>query len=228
MIVNAIVQARMSSQRFPGKVLHNVAGKPMLKYLLERLKQCDSLDDIIVATSCEESDNPVEIFCKECNVQYFRGPLYDVAGRFKKVLELYPSDAFVRVNGDSPLLDHRLIDKCAGIFAGLDFDMVTNALVRSFPPGQSVEIVRSDLFMDVYGKMHEEEDMEHVTRYFYKNRHDFKIYNFESGIDCRGVSMVVDTPDDMNKFTRIIEKMDIPHWNYTFENILDLINKHKI
>jgi len=213
----------MSSQRFPGKVLHKISGKPMLQYLLERLRLCRSTNDIIVATSTEESDDAIEIFCKRYGVKCYRGSLSDVAGRFKAVLDSYPCDAFVRVNGDSPLLDQRLIDKGIDIFLNEHFDMVTNALVRTHPKGQSVEILRSDIFCDAYGKMRESEDLEHVTKYFYKNQNNFKIFNFESGKNLGGIQLSVDTPDDMAGLEKIVNKMDRPHWEYTFENILDIL-----
>ena len=136
----------MSSKRFLGKVLHNVEGKPMLAYVLERLQRCRPLDGIVVATSTDDSDTPVADFCHECGVDCYRGPLQDVAGRFKEVLDEYRFDGFVRVCGDSPLIDQRLIDKGIRIFRRSGFDIVTNVSPKTFPKGQSVEVLSTDTF----------------------------------------------------------------------------------
>ena len=222
MKVGAIVQARMSSQRFPGKVLYKVAGKPMIQYLLERLTHCSSLDTVILATSTEESERPLIGFCKEYGVACYQGPLSNVALRFKELLALYQLDIFVRLSGDSPLLDQHLVDKAVTFFLREDYDLVTNILLRTYPKGQSVEVLRTDTFMHTYAVLREDEDFEHVTRYFYRNRSDFRIFNFESGKDLEGITLSVDTPYDMSVFSNIISVMDRPHWEYTFEEVLQI------
>ena len=100
MKIGTIVQARMSSQRFPNKVLYEVAGKPLLQYLLERLEHCNCLDAIVVATSVDDSDTPIAEYCQQHSMACYRGPLANVAGRFNQVLDIYQFDGFVRVNGD--------------------------------------------------------------------------------------------------------------------------------
>ena len=210
----------MSSQRFPGKALHKVAGKPILQYLLERLDHCSSLDGVVIATSTEDSDTPIVHFCLERGVTCYRGSLYNVAGRFKEVLDVYHFDGFVRVSGDSPLLDQRLIEKGVGIFLKGDFDIVTNILPRTYPAGQSVEVLRSNTFRRAYRLMREDEDLEHVTRYFYKNRCHFRLFNFASGEDHSKIHLSVDTERDMNTFAAIIARMDRPHWQYGLREIL--------
>ena len=135
MKIGAIIQARMSSERLPGKVLQQIAGKPMLQYLLERLEHCEVLDGLVVATSVDESDTPITSFCQRYGVSCYRGDLNNVAGRFNDVLDSYGFDAFVRINGDSPLLDQRLVDKAVELFKQHEADLATNALVRSYPKG---------------------------------------------------------------------------------------------
>lgn len=220
MKIGAIVQARMTSERFPGKVLHKVAGKPMLQYLLERLNHCTLLDDIVVATSTEDNDTPIADFCTEGEVRHYRGPLSDVAGRFKEVLDNYSFDGFVRVNGDSPLLDQQLIDKGISIFLKGNFDLVTNVFPKTFPKGQSVEILSVKIFREAYPFMKENDEIEHVTPYFYKKKGKFKIYNFESVDNKIGIQLSVDTPQDMDVFVSIISKMKNPHWSYNLDEIL--------
>src|SRR5688500_16406077 len=114
--MHAIVQARMSSSRLPGKVLREEGGKQLLGYLLERVGRCSCLGGVVVATSTEAADDPVARYCAEQGVPCCRGPLEDVAGRFVRVLERYPEEAFVRLTADSPLLDPALVERAAALF----------------------------------------------------------------------------------------------------------------
>jgi len=218
--IGAIVQARMSSERLPGKVLHMVAGKPVLQYLLERLEHCNGLDAIVVATSVDDTDSPIVEHCEQHGVACYRGPLNDVAGRFKEVLDKYKFDGFVRVCGDSPLLDQQLIEKGIGIFLGAECEIVTNCLESTYPKGQGVEILKADTFRKGYKLMREDEDFEHVTRFFYNHRQDFKIRNFALTEYLSHITLCVDTRQDMDNFAAIISKMHRPHWEYTLDDIL--------
>lgn len=220
MKTGVILQVRMSSQRFPGKVLHKVYGKPILQYLLERLERCRGLDTIVVATSTDKTDLPIVGFCKGYGVTCYRGPLLNVAKRFKEVLDRYKFDVFVRVNGDSPLLDHHLIEKGVYIFLNGDYELVTNVSRRTYPIGQSVEIMRADTFCTAYELMQGDDELEHVTRFFYKNMDKYKIFNFESGNDYSGIKLSIDTREDLNTFKGIVSKMKKPQWEYKLEDIL--------
>ena len=229
--IGAIVQARMSSQRFPNKVLYKVDGKPMLEYLLERLDHCNCLDAIVVATSVEDSDTPIAKYCLERGILCHRGSLTNVAGRFKEVLDEYPFDAFVRVNGDSPLLDQRLITKGVGIYLDGDFDLITNVLLPTYPKGQSVEVLRTATYQKAYQCMQEAEELEHVTNYFYKHAENFRIHNFALAENLNKMQLSVDDWQDMANFATIVSKMNGPHLEYTMEDILQiyrgLTNNHQ-
>lgn len=222
MKIGAIVQARMSSQRFPNKVLYEVAGKPMLQYLLERLEHCAYLDDIVVATSTDDSDTPVADYCRQNGVACHRGPLSNVAGRFIEVLDLYGYDCFVRVNGDSPLLDQRVIEKGITIFLNGHFDLVTNVHPRSYPRGQSTESLLASTYREAYKRMRTEDEFEHVTGYYYKYPQEFRIQNFALAKDLSHIQLSVDTCQDMDNFARIVSKMARPHWEYTLEDVLQI------
>lgn len=220
MIIGAIVQARMNSGRFPGKVLHQVGAKPMLEYLLERLDRCTFLDTVVVATSTDQLDDPIERFCIERRRVCFRGSLLNVASRIRDVLDLYRFDAFVRVSGDSPLLDPKLVDRGVDIFLQDGFDLVTNVHPRSYPRGQSVEVLRTHAFHQAVELMQDNEDLEHVTPYFYRNAGRYRIFNFLAGRDYSGINLAVDTAEDVDRFAGIIARMGRPHWEYHLREIL--------
>ncbi|MFH1287794.1 MAG: NTP transferase domain-containing protein [bacterium] len=222
MMIGAIVQARISSQRLPGKVLCKLNGKPLLGYVLERLERCCSVDKIIVATSTDERDAPIVDFCKECGCLCFRGSLEDVASRLKEVLNRYQFDGFVRISGDSPLLDQRLVDQAIKIFQQCNFEIVTNVFKRTYPKGQSVEVLDSKTFIRGYELMRNLQDLEHSTPFFYRNCKDFKIFNFSSNNDYSGIQLSVDTTEDLKVIASIIKCMDKPHWQYDLEDILKI------
>lgn len=221
----AIIQARMSSQRLPGKSLAMIAGRPMLQLLLERLGRCVSLDEIVIATSTDASDDAIVALCESRGIACHRGSLDNVAMRFRSVVRARPCDAFVRVNGDSPLLDPRLIDRGVGQFCAGDFDIVTNVHPRSFPRGQSVEVVRSSSFERACSLMSEPDDFEHVTRVFYRRADDFEIGSFRHARDCSGLQMSVDDPGDLDRIRRMVAGMSRPHGDYDVEGLVRLYHE---
>ncbi|HRR42564.1 MAG TPA: hypothetical protein P5244_15130 [Syntrophales bacterium] len=222
MEVAAIIQARMDSRRFPGKVLKEIKGKPLLSYLRERLEKSPVLNRIVVATSEEDSDKPIADFCRLQGIACFRGSLKNVAERFYRLLDLYPVDAFVRISGDSPLLDHRIVTEAVGLFHKYSSDIVTNVLTRTFPKGQSVEVIRSLFYRQQYPYFLDAHDREHVTPFFYRNHDMFNIVNLESGADWGAVQMSVDTCEDFLFMEKMMGLMDKPHWNYDVNSLMAL------
>ena len=106
----AIIQARMSSTRLPGKVLLPLAGKPVIHHIVDRAKSCENIGKVVVATSVENSDNPLVEYCKKNNIEYYRGNLNNVLSRFIAILNLNNYDYCVRITGDCPLIHPPFID----------------------------------------------------------------------------------------------------------------------
>lgn len=227
MKICVIVQARMSSKRFPGKSLCKIAGKPMLGYVLDRVRHAAGADFTVVATSSEAEDAAISDFCRKIGVPCYAGPLNDVAGRFREVVLKYPCDGFVRISGDSPLIDQRLIDKAIVVFRQGNIDMVTNVKERTYPSGQSVEVLDSGVFLRAYKRMCDPGDLEHVTKFFYDNARDFRIHNFVSGKDYGPVKLSIDTPDDLEMAASVIARMTKLHWEYTLDDIAGLVGKYE-
>ena len=221
MNTDVIVQARMSSQRLPNKVLTMINGKPLLQNLLERLTHCSSIDQIVVATSEDKSDDPIAVFCHEYGALCFRGSLQNVAKRFYMALEKYNLDAFVRVCCDSPMLDQKLIEQGVKLF-NRECDLVTNTLPRSYPVGQSVEVVSSSTFKKIYEKMSRPDHFEHVTKYYYEHSDEFRIKNFSNDKDLSSYRLVVDTPEDLKRIEKIIGSMTKPHTEYSLDDFIEL------
>ncbi len=222
MRIAAIVQARMSSSRLPGKVLMEVAGKPLLAFLLERLARAEELDRVLVATSDLAGDDPVEALCRKLGVTCVRGSLDDVAGRFLKALDACSADAFARICGDSPLLDPAVVDRACDAFRAGGWDMVTNNQVHDHPDGQLVDVVDAATFRAAYGRMSEPGHFEHVTQYFHQRPGEFRILDLPALADYAGLSFVVDTAADFAAFAALVVRMDRPHWTYGLDALAAL------
>ena len=212
----------MSSARLPGKVMRPALGKPLLGYLLDRLAQLAPDTQTVVATSANTDDDPVEEFCRAQDVACVRGPLDDVASRFVKVLDETGASAFVRISGDSPLLDTTLIRQALSLYAETGADLVTNVKQRTYPKGMSVELVDADAFRRARKKMTSPEDIEHVTPLFYRTPGDWRMVEFTSGRSLGDINLSVDTADDFQAFETLVAKMDAPHWSYGLDEVLKL------
>jgi spore coat polysaccharide biosynthesis protein SpsF len=213
----------MSSSRLPGKVLKSIAGRPLLDYLLESLNAPDFGYPFAVVTSTEPSDDAIAQFCSDNQVQCFRGSLEKVAQRFYEAAQHFGWESFVRISGDSPLLDHRLIARAIALFNEADFDLVSNVQERTFPKGQSVEVIRTQTLGNSIPLFTASEDQEHVTRFFYKNPAEFKIYNFRSLHPLSHLNFCVDTHEDFQFIEQLISSLSLPHWQYDVTGLTRMI-----
>ncbi|MGK5091726.1 hypothetical protein WDW89_06870 [Deltaproteobacteria bacterium TL4] len=222
MRIGAIIQARMSSQRLPGKVLQLVEGAPLLAFLIERLKRCPSIDEYLIATSSEPEDTPLVEFCKRQNIPCFQGNLQNVASRFFEISKNKPWVAFARICGDSPLIHPAVIETALQLFRNEKPDLVTNVHPRSFPIGQSIEVLKTETFLSSFPLMKEAEDLEHVTRYYYQNPKGFNILNFSHQRDHSQFSLAVDTPEDLKLLKILIQRMKKPQDQYSLEELIQM------
>lgn len=212
----------MSSKRLPGKSLRPLLGTPLLRHTVDAIRKCKSLHSVVVATSQDSSDTPIAAYCGLEDIPCVRGPLDDVAGRFLTVLDKYPWDAFVRVSADSPLLLPSLVDQAVRLYLDRHPDLATNVLVRTFPKGQSVEVVGTEVFRQAYLEMREPDDFEHVTHYFYVHPEEFRIAEYRSGHDWGNYSLAVDTAGDFRRIEAIMNQMTRPAWEYTLPELLQI------
>ena len=227
MNIGILVQARMNSSRLPGKVLLEVNGKQLLEYTIERISLNNYNINPVIATSIAPTDDPIYKFCEARNIKCFRGSLDDVALRMLLASEYYKYDAFIRVNGDSPLLDPGIMSKLIDIYHDGNYDLVTNVFPRSFPVGQSIEIMNTLTFKNVYQKFTIGEELEHITKYFYNNSKEFRIYNYINAVDISNIRMVVDTKEDFDHFCEVIARLEKPHQKYSLTELVELYKPKK-
>ena len=213
----------MSSRRLPGKVLMDLAGRPLLEYLMDRVQLCRNIDSYLIATSRESSDDPVEVFANERGYPVFRGSLDDVARRCVDAAEFAHADTILRLSGDSPFLDQAVIDRAADLFRTGQWDLVTNVRPRTFPPGFSVEVVGLETLREACGTMPEEE-REHVIRALYSDP-SISVHNFEHDRDLSGYRLTVDNAEEFAVAGHILESMCRPPEEYSMEEVVELGRK---
>ena len=157
------IQARMSSKRFPNKVLFKIKKKEILKIIYERIKRDIKKLKIVILTSKDRRDKKIVNFCLKNKYSFFTGSLNNVYERYKSALKKNKTDAFIRITGDSPLISVKLLKKMIKVFKKSNSDIVTNVFPRSFPIGQSIEIINKKVFFKVSSKKLSKFQKEHIT-----------------------------------------------------------------
>jgi spore coat polysaccharide biosynthesis protein SpsF len=210
----AVIQARMSSSRLPGKVLRDLGGEPVLAWVV-RAALASGLDDVVVATSVDASDDRIERFCHGLGVQVVRGPLDDVLSRFVLAAESSDADAVVRLTADCPLLDPEVIRGVAGVWrARPDLDYVSTTLVRRLPRGLDVELVATGALRRVAGHA-VGHDRVHVTSGVYADPAAFALAEYRpSADDFSRFRVTLDEPADAHALDALVRLLPErpPRW----------------
>ena len=197
------VQARMSSNRLPGKMLAPFQGQPMVKVVLDNLTKCIPAEHLVLLTSDLPSDDPLAVYVGWLGFAVFRGELDDVLARFQIASKIYPSDWVVRVSGDSPLFEPSIITDMLPFTNDGHYDLITNVFPRSFPKGNSVEIIRTHTLQQLDTVALSDAEREHVTQVFYNHPDQYAIYNHHSGDDTLAEkAWTVDTLEDYRRLNQ--------------------------
>jgi len=175
MKVVASIEARMGSSRLPGKVLADICGRPALGRLVDRLRKCRMIDDIVLATSTSPIDDVLEDWARSESLAVYRGSEDDVLGRVVGAHRLMGSDVIVEITGDCPLLDPHIIDLGVETFFANDCDIVTNARLPSYPQGADVQVFEFNALENVSAHISDPAVREHVSLYFYETPTKYRI-----------------------------------------------------
>jgi spore coat polysaccharide biosynthesis protein SpsF len=197
MIINIFIQARMSSARYPGKVLAPVSGIPLIKHIVDRVQKVNNKNKVVVLTSTQTSDDPLVAFLASIDCLVYRGSLNNVFERFQRALDDYPCDYFVRLCADSPFIDKNLVNYMIHYADTGKYDVISNVFSRKFPKGQSVEMIKTEAFLSVNEGILADEEKEHVIPYFYKNRSNYKCLFLENLEDLSHINQCIDTLEDL-------------------------------
>jgi len=214
MNIIVIIQARMASSGLPGKVLLDLGGNPMLKWVVERARRAKRVDKVVVATTADPSDDPVFDFCQQHEIQVERGSAYDVLDRYFQTAKHNDAEIVIRVTADCPLIDPVMIDEAVDLLLPdpvlkhshqrhpkPQYDFVANRLPppwgRTYPIGLDTEVFTFEILHKAWKMATAKNQREHVTPYFYEGvpAEQLKISvpssTFSSAINPEGYSIAL-------------------------------------
>ena len=205
MRIVAIIQARMNSNRLPGKVLKDICGESMLSRVVHRVKSAASLDKVVVATSDTLVDDLIENECGKLGVSVFRGREDDVLDRFFQAALYHKAEVVVRITADCPLIEPEIIDKVVQAFLSSEVDYASNTLQRTYPRGLDVEAVGLQALTTAWKNSFKPYHRAHVTPYIYENTDLFKLLSVTNSSDWSRYRWTVDTHEDLQFVRRVYE-----------------------
>jgi spore coat polysaccharide biosynthesis protein SpsF len=224
-MILSILQARVSSMRLPEKVLKPILGRPMLLLQIERIKRATLIDRFILATSTDQSDDPVEKLCRENKITCVRGSLNDVLDRFyQAALPLNP-DHVVRLTGDCPLADPVVIDQTISSHLQGGFDYTSNVVKPTFPDGLDVEIFRFSCLQQAWKEAKSPSQREHVTPFIHQQPDRYKIGSVTNPFDLSQLRWTVDEPDDFALITMIYEALYPGNPLFSMKDVLTYLDE---
>ena len=222
-MITAIIQARMSSTRLPGKALVDICGKSMLLRVIERVRASRTIEQVVVATTESESDDDIVRKCHECRVNIFRGSEQDVLNRYFKAAQKFNATVIVRITSDCPLIDPDEIDKVVDFYLNNRsiFNLVSNAIEPSFPDGLDVSTFSFEALQQAEILARLPSEREHVTPWIIKH---MRAKNILCEQDLSTHRWTVDQSEDL-EFVRYVYQIAINEGMYLpkLKDVLDII-----
>jgi spore coat polysaccharide biosynthesis protein SpsF len=225
----AIIQARMSSTRLPGKVLMDLLGQPMLARQLRRVKQCNRIDEIVVATTGHAIDDQIAELSVREEVRYFRGSENDVVSRFVGAAQMVQADVVVRMTADCPLIDPLVVDRVIHELTSgdPDCDYASNVIHRTYPRGLDVEAFTLQTLLRVDRLATSDQAREHVTLFIYAERPDlFHCCSVTDDQDNSDLRWTVDTKDDLRLMRMVYEGLGLGERIVPYREIVTYVRSH--
>ncbi len=201
--VVAILQARMSSSRLPGKVMAPILGRPMIGWQIERIRRCRTIDRLVLATSTDPSDDGLVAYATALGVDVVRGSLEDVLARFSAAMQRFPARHYVRLTGDCPLLDPEIIDRTVSLHLTSPADYTSNSHEPTFPDGLDVEVMTAAALRRAAIEAQASSEREHVTLYIRQRPELFSLQSVKNDEDLSDYRLTVDTAADLFVVTEI-------------------------
>lgn len=223
-MVCAIIQARLGSTRLPGKVLRELNGKPMLSHILDRLSYCKEIDKVVVATSVSKNDDELAAWCQNNNVVCCRGDEKDVLARYHAAARESGADIIVRITADDPFKDPLIVDEVIKILKTEDLDFAFNNSPPTFPEGMDTEVFTFEALCQAVECCSSDFEKEHVTQFFYRNPHVFKMKNYPFIRNASSIRLTVDVEEDFRFAEEIYIRLSPNGEMFFLEDILCLLD----
>jgi len=243
MTVLAIIQARMGSTRLPGKSMKKILDRPVVSYVVERIRHAKKIDDLIVATTVLSGDDAIADFCREGGIRCFRGDSDDVLSRYFYAASAYLKErglkaeelVIVRITADCPLLDPRIIDQVVLEYQRTASSLslpsyVSNTIAthpQSWPKGMDVEVFAWKTLEEMAHLAKTAYEKEHVTPYIYQHPEKYRLKMVErEGENLSHLRLTLDTSDDFKIISAIIEALYPERPDFSLQDILALLKKN--
>jgi spore coat polysaccharide biosynthesis protein SpsF len=224
-VILAILQARVSSTRLPGKVLKDLHGEPMILRQIERLRRSSKMDEFVVATSTESSDDSLAAALEAAGVAVRRGPLDDVAARFAMVIDEFHPDVVVRLTADCPLTDAEVIDRIIESHLASGADYSSNTLEPTFPHGLDAEVFSPQAFARLRATEMSPKEIEHVTYGLYSRTGEFTLNSVTQPVNVRHLRWTVDNPEDLDFVREVYDRLYDANPAFTQADVLELLER---
>ena len=221
----AIIQARMGSERLPGKVLLDIEGETMLARVVRRIQKARSIDEVVVATTTSKADEAVAVEADKLGVRVTRGSEEDVLDRFRQAAAESNAATIVRVSADSPLVDPEVTDMVVDAFVSQDVDYASNKLGPSFPLGLDVEAFSRDALEKTWKEATEAYERSHVTVRMYSSSTSMNLLPVTTTPDRHGWRWTVDTPEDLEFARQVFRRMGGGN-DFSWRDVVTLIEEN--
>lgn len=221
--VVAVLQARMSSSRLPGKVLMKILGKPMILQQIDRLSRSNLISEIIVVTSTDPSDDILVDTLLEAGISVIRGPLNDVLSRYVTYASRSSAEYIVRVTADCPLIDWRIADEVVQSAVMRQVDYASNSILRTYPRGLDVECVKRETLLQIDQIALDSAEREHVTLGIYRRPETFSLYSVEQDVNTAHMRWTVDYAEDFAFVSSIYESLYSSNPDFSSNDIYKLL-----
>jgi spore coat polysaccharide biosynthesis protein SpsF len=211
----AIIQARMGSTRLPGKVLKDICGETMLARVVRRTRLASLLNEVVVATTLEPLDQPIEDECRSLGAPVFRGSENDVLDRYYRAAQAHDAGVVVRITSDCPLIDAEVIDQVIRAFFSQPCDYASNGIERTFPRGLDTEVMSLKALARAWHEAKESYQRVHVTPYLWQNPDRFRLVSVKGEMDLSQHRWTVDTSEDLEFVRQVYHRLkarDVFSW----------------
>ena len=240
MKIVATIEARMTSLRLPGKVLMPLVGKPMLQWLIERVRPSRRIDEIVLATSDQPSEEPIVELANKMEIPFYRGSLDDVVGRLTKCAESRNADLIVKLSGDNPLYHYDLIDAMVYHFLQSKYDFLGTTFMdfskvwdvpRTFPLGLGIAIFPLQVLQDADRSAKKTEERESVVQYIIDRPHKYFLGAFQaegesSGLNRPELRLTVDTEKDFELMQDLLSTLSKREKLLSIEETIEFLDEH--
>ena len=226
MTIYAIVQARMGSTRLPGKVLMNLADKPVLEHVIDRLNQSNYINQVIVATSDNKENEPIFRLCDSKHVLCFRGSEDDVLDRFYQAcihFGVNSNDILIRITSDCPLIDNEIVDKTIKLHLDENNDYTSNTMPCTYPDGLDCEVFSFNILTKAWKNANLSSEREHVTLYIRNHPEIFKLGGLRNDVDYSDLRWTLDEKEDFILIDEIYKNLYNENEYFKMGDVLKLL-----